>query len=176
MFYARTNAKLWKEYPQRALVNMQMRFDGKLGFPGGLIDDGEDVVAALNREIKEEMGEGLPTVRQQDWICTHHNIQNKIILHFFCKEVSEEEFLVLEGNANKAVEFGVEVLGVVRVPLYTMERRNNGFPQFLANNFCGNSMFQLLLGLYKTEIFSLEEIKSALSAMNKCSKQTEFNK
>jgi 8-oxo-dGTP pyrophosphatase MutT (NUDIX family) len=27
----------------RALVNMHLRFDGKLGFPGGLVEDGEDI-------------------------------------------------------------------------------------------------------------------------------------
>ena len=29
-----------------------LRFDGKLGFPGGLIDDGEDTETGLNREVK----------------------------------------------------------------------------------------------------------------------------
>ena len=29
-------------------IQMQMRFDGKLGFPGGLIDPGENVVTGLN--------------------------------------------------------------------------------------------------------------------------------
>ena len=34
---------------------MQMRFDGKLGFPGGLVEPGEDIVAGLNRELVEEI-------------------------------------------------------------------------------------------------------------------------
>lgn len=34
---------------------MQMRFDGTLGFPGGLIDVGEDVLDGLNREMAEEI-------------------------------------------------------------------------------------------------------------------------
>ena len=34
---------------------MHLRFDGTFGFPGGLIDSGEDVVAGLNREMKEEI-------------------------------------------------------------------------------------------------------------------------
>jgi len=34
---------------------MQMRFDGKLGFPGGMIDQGEDVLPGMNRELVEEL-------------------------------------------------------------------------------------------------------------------------
>ena len=34
---------------------MQMRFDGKMGFPGGLIDPGEQVCDGLNRELQEEI-------------------------------------------------------------------------------------------------------------------------
>jgi len=33
---------------------MQMRFDGLLGFAGGLVDPGEDVCTGLNRELNEE--------------------------------------------------------------------------------------------------------------------------
>ena len=40
---------------------MQMRFDGLIGFPGGLVDPGEDVVQGLNRELKEEMNLDMVT-------------------------------------------------------------------------------------------------------------------
>jgi len=33
---------------------MQMRFDGMIGFAGGLVDPGEEVCEGLNRELKEE--------------------------------------------------------------------------------------------------------------------------
>ena len=36
------------------------RFDGRLGFPGGLVDPGENVEEGLNREVKGE----LPIVSQ----------------------------------------------------------------------------------------------------------------
>ena len=35
---------------------MQMRFDGTFGFPGGLVDKGEDILEGLNRELMEEIG------------------------------------------------------------------------------------------------------------------------
>eukprot|EP01027_Heterolobosea_sp_BB2_P004250 GEZU01006475.1.p2 GENE.GEZU01006475.1~~GEZU01006475.1.p2 ORF type:complete len:112 (+),score=28.94 GEZU01006475.1:112-447(+) len=37
------------------LIPLQMRFDGKLGFPGGLMDHAEMELAALEREALEEL-------------------------------------------------------------------------------------------------------------------------
>ena len=34
---------------------MQLRFDGKIGFPGGLLESNEEVHTGLNRELKEEI-------------------------------------------------------------------------------------------------------------------------
>jgi U8 snoRNA-decapping enzyme len=48
---------------------MQMRFDGRLGFPGGIVDPGERIVEGLNRELLEEIA--LDTVT---WgRCYDHN-------------------------------------------------------------------------------------------------------
>ena len=88
MFFARTKSVLWNENKHRALVIMQMRFDGKIGFPGGLIDEGEDIITGLNRELSEEMGSGIPVVVEEDWICTHYSPNYKIVLHFYCKVVT----------------------------------------------------------------------------------------
>ena len=40
---------------------LQLRFDGLLGFPGGLVDPGENVVKGLNRELQEEINLGKVT-------------------------------------------------------------------------------------------------------------------
>ena len=37
---------------------MQMRFDGTLGFPGGVVDEGESPEEAVSRELSEELGNG----------------------------------------------------------------------------------------------------------------------
>lgn len=64
-----------------------------------------------------------------------------------------------------AEEYGVEILGILRVPLYTRPRNRwlvgwcnggmveftvyhrGGFPEFLKNNFAGNARENLLLAL-----------------------------
>ena len=38
------------------------RFDGTFGFPGGVIDSGEDLVSGVNRELAEEIGDETPKV------------------------------------------------------------------------------------------------------------------
>ena len=63
-----------------------MRFFETL--PGGLIDEGEDIITGLNRELSEEMGSGIPIVVEEDWICTHYGPNYKIVLHFYCKVVT----------------------------------------------------------------------------------------
>ena len=111
---------------------MHLRFDGRLGFPGGMIDkvtdtmsrllsdtsmlssQGEQVEAALNREIAEEMGEGNPQMTEGDWLETCFCPEDKLLLHFYHKELTEEQFSELEQRGLKAKEYGVEVLGIVR--------------------------------------------------------------
>jgi len=158
MFFAKTDEKLWNKLPFRALVNMHLRFDGRLGFPGGLIDPGENVEEALNREVSEEMGEGNKEVTAENWIETNFCSTDNILLHFYCMELTKQEFFDLEKRGLQAKEYGVEVLGHMRVPLYTRERNNGGFPMFLQNNFAGCARQNLLNGLLKHNIFSVQEI------------------
>ena len=49
---------------------LQVRFDGMLGFPGGLIAAGEATVDGLNRELAEEVGLDLDRLKimDSDWI------------------------------------------------------------------------------------------------------------
>ena len=110
---------------------MHLRFDGRLGFPGGIIDkvifcscyivtvtiltaQGEKIEAALNREIAEEMGEGNPQVNEEDWLETCFCPEDKLLLHFYRKELTEEQFIEFEQRGLKAKEYGVEVLGLMR--------------------------------------------------------------
>ena len=163
MFFARTSDQLWDKHPYKALVNMHLRFDGRLGFPGGLLDAEENIETALNREISEEMGEGNPVITEKEWMSSQYSAKEKLIMHFYCKEVEKTEFLKIEKRGLSAPEYGVEILGLLRVPLYTRPRNKGGFPMFLKNNFAGNAKENLLNSLMRKEVLTSEEVNAALS-------------
>ena len=88
-----------------------MRFDGLLGFPGGLVDPGEDPTTALNRELHEEIGLDLDKYKFTDdnHVVSHLHKKKQLVLNFFVKEVTLADFQQIEINALNAVEHGVEV-------------------------------------------------------------------
>lgn len=90
---------------------MQMRFDGYIGFPGGLVDPGEDDVTSLNRELREEIN--LDTSKHQvslsDFIISHYNKKTGIGLHFYALEMSLEELHEVEIRSLQAKDHGSEV-------------------------------------------------------------------
>ncbi|XP_031950830.1 uncharacterized protein LOC116437283 isoform X2 [Corvus moneduloides] len=49
--------------PPGHAVLMQLRFDGRFGFPGGLAEPGEPLEAALERELREELGPAAAALR-----------------------------------------------------------------------------------------------------------------
>ncbi|KAF8564903.1 hypothetical protein P879_01671 [Paragonimus westermani] len=144
---------------------MQLRFDGSVGFPGGLIDPGdESVVTGLNREVVEEMGYNLPELAftNDDFVVAHYCPRSHHVLYFFAKPVSTEQFKHLERCTLAAQEYGYETQGVIRVPCYTMDDGQKGLPVYLTNSFAGNAKCQLFAGLYKGDICSLEELRTVL--------------
>ena len=90
---------------------MQMRFDGLIGFPGGLVDPGEDPLTALNRELHEEIGLDLDKfsfVEDNHVLSCFHEKKN-LVLHFYAKEVTLDEFRGIEQRNLTATEYGSEV-------------------------------------------------------------------
>ncbi|CAL8103683.1 unnamed protein product [Calicophoron daubneyi] len=165
MFYALTDDTFLGQYRERAYVMMQIRFDGDIGFPGGLIEpEDESLTAGLNREVLEEMGSGSPSLKfeESDFLFAHRCLETGRVLYFYAKRISPEEFRELELNVLKAEEYGKETLGVLRVPLYTMDDGFRGLPQFLTNSFSGNAKLQLLGGLLKAKTHSVDELRFAL--------------
>ncbi|KAI5718204.1 hypothetical protein M8J77_017939 [Diaphorina citri] len=165
MIFAYNDDKIFATYTARANVLMQMRFDGYIGFPGGLVDAGESPLEALNRELNEEINLNPKyKVKDSDLVCIHYSQSKKIILHFYALQVEKTDVLEIEKGALTSHDYGVEVLGTVRVPLYTMGDGFRGLPCFLTHSFIGNAKHQLLAALLKLKILSPEEINQALNA------------
>ena len=99
---------------------MQMRFDGKLGFPGGVVSNraipDASLEDGLNRELEEELGLDMAgfAFHRRHHVVSHHCPKANLILNFYAQEVTEQEFRGIEATALRAEEYGHECLGVVR--------------------------------------------------------------
>lgn len=92
-----------------------MRFDGRLGFPGGLIDEGLDIVSGVNRELQEEINLSPKYfVNQENHLFSHLDKSRKMCFHFYAKEVFKEDFEIIERETFKAKEYGIEVSGIFK--------------------------------------------------------------
>ncbi|XP_077335143.1 U8 snoRNA-decapping enzyme-like [Lithobates pipiens] len=166
MLYAPTSAKLFDRVPIRYIVLMMMRFDGRLGFPGGFVDLRDaSLEDGLNRELLEELGPYFNTLKvtEQDYKSSQvREIPQKAVTHFFAKELKVEEMEAIEKEAVHAKDHGLEVMGLIRVPLYTLRDGFGGLPAFLSNNFIGNSKSQLLYGLRSLRLLREDHIQDAI--------------
>lgn len=92
---------------------MQMRFDGRLGFPGGFVDPQDaSLEEGLSRELHEELGPGaaLLQVTENDYLNSHISEKpQRVVAHFYVKQVSLEELRTLEDRATQAKDHGLEV-------------------------------------------------------------------
>ncbi|EDO44507.1 predicted protein [Nematostella vectensis] len=166
------DVKLFRYYPIKNTILMQLRFDGRIGFSGGFVDDGEDLETAVNREVQEEMGQTSTPVgiTEDNYVITHvqeeHiaelNLTKKLCLHFYAKEVPLNQFLELERRNSTTSNLDFEVLGAIRCPLYTLRDKKGGLPSFLLHNFVGNARLQLFIGIEKENLLSREELLEAV--------------
>uniref|UniRef100_A0A673XAX9 U8 snoRNA-decapping enzyme n=2 Tax=Salmo trutta TaxID=8032 RepID=A0A673XAX9_SALTR len=122
LLYADTEAQLFEEIPIRHIVLMQMRFDGLLGFPGGLVDPSEESLEeGLSRELWEELGFSL-SVTVEDHVSSCHNPSSSSshpITHFYARRMEEKEIREVEkAAASTATDHGHEVAFVCTVCLY----------------------------------------------------------
>ncbi|KFM62925.1 U8 snoRNA-decapping enzyme, partial [Stegodyphus mimosarum] len=134
--YAHSPDTYFLDYEIKTLVSMQLRFDGCMGFPGGIIEEGTNIVSGLNRELEEEINlNSKYFITDENHLFSHVNFEAKTCYHFYGKEVSKEEFQCIEKNALDARDYGIETFGMIRVPLFTMQDGIRGFPTFLTNCF-----------------------------------------
>lgn len=102
---------------------MQLRYDGYFGFPGGLIDDGEDFVTAVNREMAEEMNldTSIYSVSHDDHVISHWSEKKNLTLHFYKLKVNMPELIEIEKCALLARDYGSEVTILL---FYSLKKKN----------------------------------------------------
>ncbi|XP_040009737.1 U8 snoRNA-decapping enzyme [Xiphias gladius] len=169
MLYSDTKTQLFGKIPIRHIILMQMRFDGLLGFPGGLVNPTEETLeAGLSRELLEELGVALP-ISVEDHVDSCHapasslSSSSRLITHFYVKKMEEEQIREVErAAASTATDHGQEVLGMVRVPLYTT-KGGGGLASFLSHSFIGNARSQLVGSLLRFNLVAPKEVQKALT-------------
>nr|XP_010334113.1 U8 snoRNA-decapping enzyme-like isoform X1 [Saimiri boliviensis boliviensis] len=158
--------------PSFLFSQMQMRFDGRLGFPGGFVDSQDSSLEdGLNRGLLEQLGEAAAAFRVErpDYRSSHagcgpqHGSGPRVVAHFYAKSLTLEQLSAVEASATRAKDHGLEVLGLVRVPLYTLRDGVGGLPIFLENCFIGAAREHLLdtlhdLGVVEAGAFSSLQI------------------
>ncbi|XP_027539345.1 tudor-interacting repair regulator protein [Neopelma chrysocephalum] len=167
MLYAPNPGMLFGRIPLRYAVLMQMRFDGLLGFPGGFVDRR---YWSLEDGLNRVLGLGLGCVRltEADYLCSHLTEgPHRVVAHFYARQLTLEELHTIEISAVHSRDHGMEVMGMVRVPLYTQKDRMGGLPNFLANSFVGTAKFQLLFALKILNMVPEEKLAEAVAATQK---------
>ncbi|XP_071331661.1 U8 snoRNA-decapping enzyme isoform X2 [Trachinotus anak] len=131
----------------------------------------ETLEAGLSRELSEELGVVLP-ISVEDHVASCHapasppsssSSSSRLITHFYVKKMEEEQIREVErAAASTATDHGQEVLGMVRVPLYTM-KGGGGLASFLSHSFIGNARSQLVDSVLHLNLVSPEELHRALA-------------
>jgi 8-oxo-dGTP pyrophosphatase MutT (NUDIX family) len=130
-------------------VIMIDRWDGRIGFPGGTLEEGEPLEDALIREVFEEIG---IKVKPEKTISICSQDTPKIRTHLYGLEVSEVEFLhiyyhilnnfgrsILKHSyeENDESHFMSEITGIKIVPI--ISHNGKGLNKFIQNSFAGAS-------------------------------------
>lgn len=158
LIWAKNDKMLWSNH-LRASVLMQLRFDGSIGFAGGFLEKYDSCwEQGLNRELAEELNlDAKYYFNENDYFFTCVCHENERVLHFYVKEYTPEEFVNIEKRALESRDYGGEVMGLIKPPLFKLQN-SRGFTTFMQNQFIGNSLVQLLKFLNHFKIISTDEI------------------
>ena len=115
------------------LVLMQLRWDGTLGFPGGLVNKGEDLIKALIREAKEEFALIINEKLSKEIKPLSTYSDDSINIHSYYLEVNYEKIKEMQENSFRAKHFYCENQGCILPQI--ADFKGKGIKKFLTNNF-----------------------------------------
>ncbi|XP_047420897.1 U8 snoRNA-decapping enzyme-like isoform X1 [Sciurus carolinensis] len=121
LLYAPNPGMIFGRIPLRYTVLMQMRFDGRLGFPGGFVETQDrNLEDGLNRELREKLGEAVSAFRVErtDYRSSRAATKTHVVAHFYTKRLTLEQLEAVEASAPRAKDHGLEV-GSAKVPPHT---------------------------------------------------------
>lgn len=126
-----------KNEDKHALVLAQMRSDGKIGFPGGKVEQHhKTLIDALLDELREEIGLVNIDLKRLKYSATFSNEYRQITTYKY--EVSYEEFKDIYLNSKKAIHFLVENMGCVMLKIHESSIQN-----IYRQYFCGTGKSEL---------------------------------
>lgn len=111
MIWAPANTMVMHRYEQKAVILATLRFDGYLGFAGGLVDPGETPAQAVNREMHEELNVDMSrfSVSDTDHLISFVDTAQRFSCHFYTLQLTLDELLAIEKGAINSLEYGHEV-------------------------------------------------------------------
>lgn len=101
MLWAPADMLVMQRYQQKAIVLAVVRFDGYLGFPGGMVDPGESPAQAVNRELREELNADTSRfwATESDHVISFRQQERRFACHLYALRVSSGELLATERAA-----------------------------------------------------------------------------
>lgn len=124
--------------------------------------------------LKLASGRGLHCSKETGWFLPHQtelwsstvlgNLASLPLVSQLTQVPPTRAVLLVWGPGPNPGLFFLQVLGLVRVPLYTQKDRVGGFPNFLSNAFISTAKYQLLFALKVLNMMPEEKLAEAVAA------------
>ena len=173
-------SRLYQGYPhvsrgaqdrEHTQILLLMRWDGRLGFPGGRVDEGEDLIEAALREVQEEInffnigGESNADRAQQRAQLKQrlnpigsHELRPGFSAHFLSCEITISEREYIRSNGHLAPHAHAEVAGINFVHCFDLPAK--GISSLLKRGLFAPGVqeeLQWLLETHNIDVFTLSK-------------------